>query len=91
MLLLVPLMFLTSPTEAFHGRRETRAERVSKKTDRLPDEMIFLRALCFLEIQTTKEEERDISSAKNEKRANNAPHECVRERNRRFLGEKSRT
>jgi hypothetical protein len=34
-------MFLPSPIEAFHGRRETRAERVSKKTDRLPDEMIF--------------------------------------------------
>ena len=32
-----------------------------------------------------------ISSAKNEKRANNALHKWERERNRRFLGKKSRT
>jgi hypothetical protein len=74
-LLLVPLMFLTSPIEAFHGR-ETRAERVSKKTDRLPDELIFpTRSLG----SPNNERRRRIykvyiSSAKNEKRANNALH-----------------
>jgi hypothetical protein len=40
------------------AEEEKRAkERVSKKTDRLPDEMIFLLARALLDLQTTREEE----------------------------------
>jgi hypothetical protein len=60
------------------AEEEKRAkERVSKKTDRLPDEMIFLlvRALLDLKQREKKKNMRVyISSAKNEKRINNAPH-----------------
>jgi hypothetical protein len=75
---------------------DKRAERVSKKTDRLPDDDFSYALSSFWEIQTTREEEYRyiyiyLPLKTRKEGTNNALRKREREREKSFLDGKSRT